>query len=94
MSSAILRRLLKYKISDKYLYCGVIINKRNFTTHSNIIKSPLPDVEISNEPISEFIFKNFSKFPHKIAVVSLVFFTLLVLLRLRICVFKGMRINR
>ncbi|KAF2894355.1 hypothetical protein ILUMI_11819 [Ignelater luminosus] len=68
MSSVILKRLLKYKISSKY--CGIIINKRNFASHSdtNIIKSALPDIEIPNEPIHQFIFKHFSKFPHKVAV--------------------------
>lgn len=78
MRSLILRRLLKFKISSKSLNCG-------FASQSNIIKSALPDIEIPKESFSQFIFKDFGKFPHKVAVVSFLFFTLLITTFLNLC---------
>ncbi|KAF2886443.1 hypothetical protein ILUMI_19730 [Ignelater luminosus] len=65
---SLVRRLRKYDISGKYLNSTIIRNKRDFTNNRNIIKSSLPDVEIPHTPLHEFIFENFSRFPHKIAV--------------------------
>ncbi|KAF5302853.1 hypothetical protein FQA39_LY02033 [Lamprigera yunnana] len=45
-----------------------ILRCSNFRNESGIIRSLLPDVEIPNVTIPEFMFEKFNKYPHKVAI--------------------------
>ncbi|KAK5643730.1 hypothetical protein RI129_007575 [Pyrocoelia pectoralis] len=60
-----IRKVSTKKILEKHLkYLSPVTVRHN----SHLIKSSIPDVNIPNVTIPEFIFKDFLKYPHKIAV--------------------------
>lgn len=61
-----IRKVSTKKFLQKHLKCLSPVAAVRHNSH--LIKSSIPDVNIPNETIPEYIFKDFLKYPHKIAV--------------------------
>lgn len=70
MSANILRCLTRHTSSKQLLRSVVVSNKSSSRNNSNVVHSLLPNVDIPNVSVPDYLFQNFSKFPNKIAVVS------------------------
>ncbi|KAF2893813.1 hypothetical protein ILUMI_12363 [Ignelater luminosus] len=68
MSGVLLRRLFTINNSARILNSAFLNKWAVRENSSNIIHSALPDIEIPNITIPEYVYKDFNKWPNKIAV--------------------------